>query len=340
MTDAPTTISDNLSNDLFAALTADADFTLPPIDLSGSEFSVPSSTDNPLYQTITRLTEADLTSREVAGAGMFDGIMESLAAHLQKEYDKNRLTGERYAEVYVALTTAALNTSTHFLLNRDTSHWQAQGAMLQAQAAEAEVVRTRLALEAARAQLQTSRLETQNAAANYALTKLNLATGDAEYHLTEAQLGKVNYEVNTILPAQKTGLDHQNATALYQHDNILPAQLAGMTVDTATKTYQKDHLLPAQKAAVDEQVEAHRAKTLDTRTDGVTPVAGAIGKQKELQDQQMASYVAADKTKFVKLMTDSWAVDKSIDEGVLTPAELNNTAIDTSMASLKATLSM
>lgn len=87
-----------------------------------------------------------------------------------------------------------------------------------------------------------------------------------------------------------------------------------------------------QYCLVKEQVEAKRAETMDTRTDGVTLVAGSVGKQKELYTQQIDSYQKDATYKISKLYSDAWIAQKTLDEGLLAPNEYTNSEVDQVLA--------
>lgn len=84
----------------------------------------------------------------------------------------------------------------------------------------------------------------------------------------------------------------------------------------------------ATYGAASEQMEAARAQTLDTRTDGGA-VAGSVGKQKELYTQQITSYQRDAEVKAAKLYTDAWTVMKTIDEGLDPPTSFTNANLQT-----------
>lgn len=90
----------------------------------------------------------------------------------------------------------------------------------------------------------------------------------------------------------------------------------------------------AQYAVAKEQHEAVRAQTLDARTDGAT-VVGSVGKQKALYDQQITSYKRDAENKFTKLLVDAWITQKSMDEGLTAPSELQNSAMDRALKALR-----
>ena len=84
-----------------------------------------------------------------------------------------------------------------------------------------------------------------------------------------------------------------------------------------------------------EQRESERAKTLDTRIDGVTPVSGTVGKQKELYTQQIDSFDKDAKYKIAKIYLDGWITQKTLDEGLTAPTELQNTAINAVLSEIR-----
>lgn len=291
------------ANAVMTTLLTGVDFSVPEVDLSGPEFQLPEVGD--IGGPITKLTNADLTDGTVGGAGTFDVVMKGIQAHLTQEYDKGRITGEQYAKAHVELTQVSLANSVQFLLGRDQAYWGAVRAQLEAQAAQAQVITARVQLETAKVQLQAVRIEAKKNEAEYALTKMKLATESVAY-----------------------------CVAKYNLDFLMPAQLVALGDAHAQSVYQLDNILPAQKKQVEEQAEATRAQTLDTRFDGAT-VVGVLGKQKDLYTQQITSYKRDAEVKTAKLFTDAWITMKSIDEGLLPPGNFNNTSLDAILADLK-----
>lgn len=161
----------------------------------------------------------------------------------------------------------------------------------------------------------------------------------AQISQTTAQKDQILYQTSAILPAQKTGIDKENDIKIYQLNSVLPAQVAGMTADTAVKTYNKDFLMPSQKKLVDEQYEAQRAQTKDTRSDN-SAVTGSVGKQKQLYDQQIDSYKRDAESKVVKMLLDTWITQKSIDEGLVPPTQLADAQINSAMTKLRTNLTL
>lgn len=267
--------ADTEANALLISLLAGKSFDIPEVDLDDPLFDIP-PIDGDLFNDVTKLTNEDLTTRQIDGSGTFDYLMSGFAAHLKGEYDNDRITGDDYTKAFIALTGGAMQNATAFLLGRDQAYWSAITAQLQAQAAQVAVVTARIGLETAKVQLQAVRFEALNQEATYALTKMKLATEDMNYCV-----GKFNLE------------------------KILP-----------------------------EQYEAARAQTLDTRSDG-NPVAGSVGKQKQLYDQQISSYKRDAESKLAKLYVDAWITQKTIDEGILPPDQFTNAEINEVLVNLR-----
>lgn len=369
--------ADTLAVNLFNTLLAGADFTPPAIDFNSPEFQIPTATtDNPLYVEVPNLGEAALTTRKVDGSGMFDGLMAALDEHLSTQYVKGRLTGEAYSRAYIELSQAAMGNAVNYLLQDRTSYFQAIVAQKQAQIAEIGVVTERVRLAISKAELAMKLTELNTRKAEYALSKMKLSTEDAQYALTlsqretvhfnnefmlPAQLVQLNkqidianmeisyktaqkdqllYQTASILPAQKAGIDAENAIKVFTLENQLPAQVASITADTVGKDFNNDFILPEQYEALKEQTESNRAKTLDTRRDGVTLVKGAIGVQKDLQKQQIQSYKHDAEAKVAKMLLDTWMTQKSMDEGLDPPASITDVNINRVMTLIRSNLAL
>lgn len=303
--------ADTNANALLTSLLQGKSFDLPAVDLNDSKYLTPDG-QGELYTPPAKLTNEDLTTRVVDGSGVFDALMSGIAAHLKKEYEQNRITGQQYTEAFVAAATGAMGTATQFLLGRDQAYWQAITAQLQARALEIGVVTARVQLETAKAQLAMARTQALTAEAEYGLTKMKIATEDQTYCLALVQ----------------------TETAQFNLDKILPEQWDGLKLDNDTKTYQNTQILPRQKDLLLEQIEVQRAQTLDTRTNGAA-IKGSVGKQKDLYTQQIISYQRDAEVKAAKLFTDAWITQKTIDEGLLAPGAFRNDSVNVILRNIK-----
>lgn len=373
-----------IASELMTALLTGEDVSIPTIDFSGSEYSIPGDINSDAYDVLVRLSDSDLTTGAINGTGAFDKLMVGVAAQLQREYDAGRITGAEYSKAYITLTQSALATSLQFLLGKDASYWQAVQAQTQA-------VIARVQLATVKAENARAQIEALTAKSNYALTKLKLATEDVQYGslkykldnidplqvtqltlqnsgITTSNLGLsinndiASYNLTTTLPKQSLMLDAQTAqvtaqtdgvtktnvgidtansiasynltTVLPKQQEILVEQLATAVVDKNTKSYNLSDILPAQKLNLSEQAEAQRAQTLDTRSDGVTAVAGSIGRQNALYAQQVISYQKDAELKAGKVFSDIWTVRKTVDEGTGLPGNFHENNINGVMNTL------
>lgn len=89
-----------------------------------------------------------------------------------------------------------------------------------------------------------------------------------------------------------------------------------------------------------ETVEATRAQTLDTRLTDNATVEGAIGKQKDLYDEQITSYKRNAELKVAQLWSDAWVAQKTIDEGLLAPQEFQNENVNSILTELRSNVNL
>lgn len=307
-------------NSLFQTLTAGVSFEIPQIDVTGPSFQIPGGMDSELYKEVTRIANSELTTTTLDGTGTFDVLMRGFKAHLKEEYNQSRITGAEYTKAYTALVESAMAQGVQFLLGKDASFWQAMSAQIQA-------ITAKLQLETARVRHTTAQLEALNQEATFALTKMRLANENMQYCI-----GKFNHE--QMLPAQKTGQDIANRTAVYNLDMIMPLQKVGLEHSNSIALFNLQTMLPQQYELLVEQTEVQRAQTLDTRSDGIT-VVGAVGKQKDLYSQQIVSYQRDSELKAAKLFADAWTVQKTVDEGFVAPANFQNPSLDSVLGHIK-----
>lgn len=305
--------ADTLANELLTSLTTGMTFSIPDIDMSGADYTLPALSVD-MTTVPAKPTNADLTTKLASGGtGTFDVVMDSISAKLKDQYQSGRINGDQFATMYTAAVEAALGQSVQFLLNRDQAYWAAIQAQYNAWIAQAQYYKTKVELETAKAQFEAVRIEAMNQQANYALTKLRLSTESAQYLAAD-------YNASTMLPAQKALLDSQKGE---------------VDAQTAVVNYNLNNILPTQKLLTQEQAEQVRAQTMDTRSDGTTPVVGLTGKQKDLYSQQITSYKRDAEVKAVKIFSDAWITMKTMDEGLVPPTEFDNNSLNNILQSLK-----
>jgi len=347
---------------IYVELTTAEAFPSVAVDITSTDFALPSTVGNPLYVASAAVTVEKLTDKNPDGVGVFDVIMKSVRNHIGEEYDLGHISAQEYASVYVQMTTAALQTATQFLIQKDAATYT--NALIQMQAREAEIksVIAAAMLAQQRQSLVLTEIQVLTAKAEYALNKMRLATEDITYTKIEkdmevsaaqklqieAQTNIAGYQLTDIMPEEKAQLQYQTTYVLpagvaktnYETTQIMPQQRDSLLKDVAIKTYQLASLLPEQLILTKEQVEVQRAQTMDTRVNGVTAITGAIGKQKDLYDQQIDSYIKDARHKSAKFWIDAWITQKSLDEGLAAPSEFTNSNVDEVLASLKLDLGL
>ena len=295
------------ANRLLPALTQDAVFPIPDVDLSGLVFP-----DDGLKTPVIPLKVSDITDGIVTGPGAFDALMRGFKAHLQEEFDANRITGDDYTKAYIALTESAMGQAIAFLMGKDQTFWASQ--LIQVQAFS-----ERVRLEIAKVEVAATQYNAATQKANYAKTKMEVASEEVNYCTATYNLSSILPEQLAMALVQKAGQEIANNTATYNLATVLPKQ-------TENLGYQGEMLK--------EQTEAQRAQTLDVRKDGA-PVVGVLGKQKDLYAQQITSYQRDAELKAARIWSDAWITQKTIDEGLLPPDTLTNTKVDAVLESIR-----
>jgi hypothetical protein len=268
------------------------------VDITEALYQVPAGVTSEMYLPVVRGNVSELTTGEIDGQGVFDRLMSSMNAHIKGEFEKGRITGAQYTQAYIELTQAALTTALQFILNREQSFWASQQAQIAA-------VNARVGLETARY--------------NYSIT-LPFQTALLTKQVDQAQVAydTATYNLAITLPKQTMLLETQNDAAIRQ------IELSNQQI---MLTEAQKFVAAEQKDLLREQTQVQRAQTMDTRLDGVTPVAGTVAKQKALFEQQVIAYRRDSEVKAGKLFTDGWTVQKTVNEDLLAPAGFTNSDV-------------
>lgn len=276
--------ADTLATTLINNLTNGMNFTIPDVNLTDADVSLPTSEGSLFDKAIAPADIKELTTKEVGGTGSFDVMMSALTAHLEKEYKAGRITGAEYTKVYIANAQLAMQTAVAWHSQRDQSYWNAVTAQVAA-------MQGRIALKTAAVDLATARVRSQTMRAEYAVTALRAANEDAQYCNNTLQADVLRFNVTQLLPAQ---------------------------------------LLMTK-----EQMEAARAQTMDSRTDGVL-IGGSVAAQKDLYRQQILSYKRSAELNAARVFTDAWISIKAVDEGINIPGALTSDSVSGVLSTLKA----
>lgn len=196
---------------------------------------------------IAPITLKDLTEAKVSGEGIFDTLMRGMVGHLELEFNKNRLRGADYAQVYLSSLTPVLQNAVVFLLQKDEAANKANLVLAQIKLIEAQTAQ-------AVAQTKNTEQELLNLQAQECLLK-------AQYDL--AMLTKLQTTAQTVLIQQKTATE--------------------------------------------------RAQIVETGVDDNS----VIGRQKILYKAQSDGFQRDAEQKAAKLLTDTWNVRRTTDEGTV-----------------------
>lgn len=238
--------ADSLANTLLPSLMDGETIDIPNIDFNGPEFSIPYDPEGPLYKSVVKLTEADLTSRTIGGSGIFDGLLASARAHLRTEFEDNRITGPEYTKAYISMFESCLGNAVQFLLGREEAFWQAQTAQFNAIAARVNMQAAKIAAINVRAQALTQK-------STYALTKMKLSTESVTYCTAE-------YNLQNLLPAQLAASTQQVKNLILQGD-LLTEQTEvqrSQTMDTRTDGAIVTGVLGKQKELYAQQITSYK----------------------------------------------------------------------------------
>ena len=182
------------------------------------------------------ITIANLTNRtNPMEYGVFDYLMESMKDHLDIEYDKGRIKGSEYAQVYLGSLQSVLQTAVTFLLTKDKADQEAK--LIAAQILLAEQQKANAIVEGQNLVLQGDVLVAQKCKLqaefdNLAVQKLRTEAENAllaQKIVTErAQTQAVGVDADSVLGKQK--LLYEAQTVGYTRDSEQKA--AQIMVDT------------------------------------------------------------------------------------------------------------
>lgn len=323
MTCNPVPTADQIFDDLKEAV------NLP--DLTGVVMPTFPEVDSSVFEGTPSIKMEDLTEGKTGGSGVFDRLMTSVTAHLDRERSAGRITNNDFAKSYVDFSNGALSAAIQFLLQKDQAHWQALSAQTAAKLALVQLVTANVALEEAKYRMRLMAHQSAGAEAQTAMIKMQLATAKIEYCTAEYRLENILPKEADILLEQKGQIEAQTANVVATTTDLLPEQVRSAAAQADTVEYQLANHMPKQTLLMTEQIhvtkeqhEAARAQTLDTRSDNTTPVTGTLGKQKDLHTQQIQSYKQDAQLKAARPFIDAWITMKTIDEGTLPPDNFNN----------------
>jgi cytochrome bd-type quinol oxidase subunit 1 len=197
---------------------------------------------------IEPLTLAQLTEAKVDGAGVFDTLMRAASSHCELEYNRSRIKGQDYAQVYLSAMQSTLATATQFLLGKDKAYLEAQLTEAQVKIAEAQLKQEESKAELIAAQVLKTKQETTNLVQELENLKAQECLLKAQYDLTMVQ--KLQTTAQTSLVQQKIATEKAQTVAVgVDEDSIIGRQKA--LYKAQTDGFERDAEQKAAKALID-----------------------------------------------------------------------------------------
>lgn len=193
---------------------------------------------------MTQLAVTDLTQATLNGTGVFDVLMRANKAHLDSEFDKNRIKGAEYSTVYLGSLTQVMQTALQFLLTKKKEDLDAR--LLEKQIALTEQQRLNAIAENAVLVAQECKLR-------------------AEFDLIQANILKANQE--TSLLSQKVATERAQVLAMGVDDNSVIGRQKSLYL-AQTDGFKRDAEQKAAKLMVDSW-NVRRTTDEGTVADGV-----------------------------------------------------------------------
>ena len=297
---------------------------------------------------MTTIAVADLTQATLEGTGIFDVLMRANKAHLEAEFNKNRIKGADYATVYLGSLTQVMQTALQFLLTKEKTDLEAQ--LLQKQIALAQAQIDKTASEKLQVEAQTLLINQQKAnlvaeATNIPKQGLVLDANKAQIEAQTLLVGqqKTNLIAEALnIPKQGLLIDANKAQVTQQTDNLL-SQKAQVIAQTELVTQQKANailegtVLVAQECKLRAEFDLIESNTLKsaqetalltqkTATEKAQITAlgvdgdSVVGRQKALYVAQTDGFKRDAEQKAAKLLVDTWNVRRTTDEGTVADA--------------------
>lgn len=156
----------------------------------------------------------------------------------------------------------------------------------------------------------------------------DIALVEAQTALVTKQIEQADAEIDLLAQrllteVENTSLVANQAANAVKQGNLIDSQKAKVDVDAEVATEQKWNL------------QAQRLDTVNS-----LPVAGSIGKQKELYQAQIDGFQRDAEQKLSKMLLDAWSVSRTTNDAVEVPTEASNSNIDEVLAYAKTGIGM
>jgi hypothetical protein len=244
---------------------------------------------------LTDLTNGSVVNGEWAGTGVFDMLIAAVNKNIEIQYQKGRITGSDYADVYLGGVQAVLQQSVQWVLQVDTSDAQVDDIRKGIELKEAQLVG--LGIDNQLKALQEQLVTVEVAAKQYEKDVLLVDQHDksvADINNAERQLVQAELTAAAQRSDIAKGIEVKQQQIVEMTDNLLTSsrQRELLTADLQTKQYQLTSILPANLAQLQKETEVTERKMQEEELTGVRQREVLVA-DKQVKEQQVASAVDA-----------------------------------------------
>lgn len=276
---------------------------------------------------MSEITVADVTTGEPDGDGIFDSLMRTVAVRLESEYNKNRIKGVDYSQLYLDAIDSVMAQSMAFVLGKQAADKQAD--LLVAQIALTDAQRIGVGFDNNLKQEQVIKITSEIALINQNITN----AGIQENILIQQQLKSVQ----DVILAEKEVL------LKVQQELLVKEQVLKTTADTSLVTQNTANalttngLIVQQTSKVLEESALLNQKNLteQAQTQNTAHPDSILGKQSALYQQQTDGFKRDAEQKAAKIFVDTWSVRRSTSD---TEPHLDTGLDDANIQQVLATL--
>ena len=308
---------------------------------------------------MTTIAVTDLTQSTLEGTGVFDVLMRANKAHLEAEFNKNRIKGAEYATVYLGSVTQVMQTALQFLLTKEKTDLEAQLLEKQILLAQKQIDKATAELTQIAAQTELINQQKANLIAEAAnIPKQGLVLDAQKLQITQQTTNLIAEGQN--IPKQGLLIDANKAQVIQQTENLVSTKLQ-VEAQTLLTNQQKANaviegtVLVAQECKLRAEFDLITSNTTKaaqetalltqkvvTEKAQVTAIGvddnSVLGKQKILYQAQTDGFKRDAEQKAAKLMVDTWNVRRTTDEGTVADSTnmLNDVAVGRAITKLLA----
>jgi hypothetical protein len=280
---------------------------------------------------MTAIAITDLTAGTLDGAGAFDKLMIATKAHLESEFNKNRITGPQYATVYLGALDVTMNMAMQFVLQRQRIDLEAQLLTQQILLAQVEVTKAEAAVRLVEQEILNSQAQLLILEANKDKIASEIAHIDAQTLLIGQQ--KANAITENALIVANTNKVNADAANAPKQGLVLDAQKLDIIQKTANAVIEGQVLVATEcklraeydlimanklKAGAENSLLVQKTVTERAQTQALgVDDNSVIGKQKSLYTAQTNGFARDAEQKAAQMLIGTWNSRRMTDEGTV-----------------------